>query len=183
MASKPSASFRLPWPYVIWNFYAEPISAFGALCLALCDPLRLLAIFTPTYTPNDNCPVPTTLSPHASLLLYQTCSLYALFVVLESGLSRWTVNTSKIDRPTKMQILRLLQLGVLSSDVFYIGASWKLYSMCGADELFWKPWLWYTREWMNLGMTWLPLFQRVAFLMGVGLRGVHGAKRRKRRTA
>lgn len=71
-----------------------------------------------------------------------------------------------------MQILWLVQLGVFVSDNFYIGASWKMYNICGSDELFWKPWLWCTREWMNLGMTWLPLFLRIAFLTGLGRQGV-----------
>lgn len=78
----------------------------------------------------------------------------------------------------RMKIWKLFLLACFASDVLYIGASWRLYRICGAEELFWKFWEWEVREWLNLGATWLPLFQRVAFLLGVGLGGVEGKGRK-----
>lgn len=56
------------------------------------------------------------------------------------------------------------------SDVFYLGASWRLYHMVGAERLFWLPWLWGKNEWTTLAASWVPFLQRIAFLAGIGIK-------------
>ncbi|KAF8419029.1 hypothetical protein EV426DRAFT_303367 [Tirmania nivea] len=168
-ASPPA--FTIPIPYLIWNLYLEPLSALGGILAALYSPNSFLLLFTPTNSNNLELQLTGPLPPLEQLLLTQTLSLYALFVVLEAVLLHWVFYTPKLRSHAgiRVQIFTLVMWACLASDGFYMLSLWNMWRGQGAERLFWSPWLWGKNEWLTLAMTWVPLVQRVCFLMGVGV--------------
>ncbi|KAF8436412.1 hypothetical protein BGX38DRAFT_1333041 [Terfezia claveryi] len=169
-ASPPA--FIIPLPYLIWNHYLEPLSALCGIFITLYSPHCFLQFFTPTTSLGSQLTLSTEpLPPLEQLLLTQTLSLYALFVVLEGVLLNWVFTTPKLHSlpEVRMQIFTLVMWACLASDGFYMMSLWGMWRGQGAEELFWSPWLWGRNEWLTLGASWVPFVQRVCFLMGVGV--------------
>ena len=175
---------QIPWIYRLWNCYLEPLSCVFAIVIPIIDRAGFLSVFIPStafradFGLDSNSAIASNNidNPIVSLLLYETFCLYAVFIVMEVGLMRWASTTTMLNAvpEARMVIARWIMLANLASDIFYLTANWMVYSSDTAARfdgitLFFSPWLWGRNEWINLGMTWMPLVQRVCFLAGIGL--------------
>ena len=179
-------SYHIPQIYILWTRYLEPLSALGAIIAALLSPAQFVSVFLPSTVPPSTFgvhPEPsifssasTPLTPLAHLLLFQTLSLYALFVVIEFALLHWTFTTSTLNAvpQARYRIFALVQWANFASDIFYVAANVWTYGSADAGPAAWRlfcdPRLWKRNEWLNLGGTWIPLLLRVGFLAGLGVR-------------
>ena len=185
----------IPFEYRLWTLYIEPLSALGGTILGLTDPIGLSRVFIPsTISPSSPSPSlfpelaysATTSSPSLPPLtqtyLTQSLSLYTLFVILEGVLLRWATYTPLLSSSpeARMQIWTIIMVGMVGSDAFYLLSSWQMYTTVGAVDVFWLPWRWGSNEWMNLSLSWVALFHRVAFLAGFGLGGKGKGKGKER---
>ena len=168
----------MPLPYIIWNQYLEPLASLGGIVFGLYDPVGFLTTFTPSIISpsafglsNSGQPLPAI----SQLLLTQTFSLYATFIVIEFCLLRWATYTPLLNNlpEVRMRIWKGVIWTSFASDLFYLYASWVMYTSPEAGpmgmELFMKPWLWEKNEWTVLAASWVPFLFRISFLAGVGL--------------
>ncbi|KAF2500924.1 hypothetical protein BU16DRAFT_522010 [Lophium mytilinum] len=157
----------VPLVYRLFHLYLEPFSAIVGAAQSLFTTPTYLSIITQPNVYVSGAPL-TSLN---HLLLAQVASLYVLLGVFELT----------VLRPSRdLKIWRGAIVAISCSDVGHLYAAWVGQGgLEGTSGAFWDPRLWRGEEWINLGLTWFGFFLRLAFLAGVGMGGVKGARKRE----
>ena len=165
MAEKPPSDRRIPLTYRLFFLWVEPLCAVNGAIMSEFAPLHYLKTLTPARLPQP--PSYSGPTPIETMLLRQAASLILVFAVMEGVLLR-AVGEQRRD------LWRLVLGGMLLSDLGWLYAAHGVAGAAGGLESnrfwVWNFWMWNRKEeWGNLGMTWLPFFMRVAFLVGIGM--------------
>ncbi|MCJ1317860.1 hypothetical protein MMC15_003187 [Xylographa vitiligo] len=140
----------IPLPYRILLLYVEPIAAFNGAILAHWFPAYYLAGMSPSAT------ISTYSSP-AQVIFDQLAACYFLFAFNEAVVLRST---------SDLRVWKAIVLGILICDLIHLYGTWEALGVA-----FWDPKIWRFEDWVNLTMLYGPGGMRLAFLMGVGLKG------------
>ncbi|KAM5344413.1 hypothetical protein ACJ41O_012950 [Fusarium nematophilum] len=140
----------IPFVYRALFLYYEPFGALLGSCLLHFSPSTFLNSMSQTaqYAPDNQ------------VIYDNLAGAYALFAFNEAVLLRLT---------NDLRVWRGLFIGILLCDVLHLHASWAALG----GEVFWDPRAWRAEDWGNLGSLWGQGAVRLAFLLGVGLDGVH----------
>ena len=135
-------TFEPPLFYRIWNMYVEPLLALGGLIQAASDPDTFLSQFCPTPISLITYSLKGDLTPLDQLLLTQTLSLYSLFFIIKFILLRWALHSDGLTPFAQYRLWYIAFCGALVSDIFYLGASYRLFMVTHQTSLFWNVFQW-----------------------------------------
>lgn len=156
---------RIPLAYRIFFLWFEPLCAINGAIMSERTPLTYLKTLTPATLPQpESYSGPT---PIEMMLLRQAASFMLVFAFMQGVLLR-------VVGERRRDLWKLVLGGMLLSDLGWLYAAYEVAAAAGGDETrrfwVWNVWMWSRKEdWGNLGMTWLPFFVRLAFLVGVGM--------------
>ena len=140
---------RIPWPYTLFHLYIEPTFAFLGSLQASFLPIHYLTFFVQE-------PI-TTVSPHLQIALDQVAGCYTLFAFNEAILLRMTDD---------LRVWKTVLAGIALCDIVHLCGSRRALG----PDIFWNPALWTAKDWVNMGLLWIPLAMRICFVLGIGIR-------------
>lgn len=154
----------IPLPYRLFFLYVEPLSTILGAYYAHLEPLTYLML-----TDSASAPVSVhTIPKGTSIVLTQLANLYFLFALNEGLVLRST---------TDLRVWRTLLFGLLVADFGH------LYSCKNLGlAAYWQFWTWNAIDWGNIAFVYCGAAMRMAFLLGVGLKGAPEAALRKRKS-
>lgn len=99
-------------------------------------------------------------TPTSQIAYDQLAATYLCFGVMEALVLRCTHD---------MKVWRAVVFALFLCD---LGTGYAAWAEMGTRE-FWCPWVWEGRDGVMMGMNWVPLVVRAAFLLGIGIPGLN----------
>ena len=150
----PSQLPHIPLIYRVLLLWFEPLAAFNGAILCHFDAPSFLNTMSATavYTPSSQ------------VIFDQLAATYTLFAFNEAVVLRISKD---------LKVWKAMILGILLCDTLHLYASWVVMG----TELFVRPWLWRAEDAIAVGMLWVPIVIRIAFLLEVGIRRENDGKK------
>ena len=153
----------IPLPYRLFFLYIEPLSTILGAYYAHLEPLTYLML-----THSASAPSTLQTTPRGTLVvLTQLANLYFLFALNEALVLRAT---------NDLKVWRTLLFGLLVADFGHLFSCKEL----GLD-VYWQFWTWNAIDWGNIAFVYCGAAMRIAFLLGIGMRGSQGGALTKKK--
>lgn len=131
--------------------YVEPVMAVSGALLATVTPESFLHTILPLRDPATTIEV----TPLVRYLLAIIAGLYCMLAVVQVILLR--------SRSHDSGLWRVVILGMLAGDLTHLGAI--QIAVPGSYDIYWKLWTWRSEDWSNLGVLFLCVTMRLAYLL------------------
>lgn len=150
----------VPWPYILFFHYIEPIATLIGAYYAQFRKHDYLLLTHASSAPL----LGSTLPASTSIVLTQLANLYAMFAVNEALVLRVT---------NDMRVWRAVLFGLLLADLGH------LYSVAElGNGIYWDIVGWNSIHWGNIAFVYCGAATRICFLLGIGLS--EGSRTRKK---